>query len=87
LPEFAIGSHTIARYVYGRRERMTSPVDWEKVTRKYWSSSVGYVSEKDGVWTAYVYRNVRCGKAWTEQKPGFLSLAAAKRWVEQNAEE
>lgn len=67
---------------------MINPVHWEKVTQTYWSASVGYVSEEtEGIWTAYVYRNVRSGKSWTDKKPGFVSLSAAKRWVEKNAEE
>ncbi len=60
---------------------------WERLTASSWSSPVGYVSEDKGLWTAYVYRNQRTGRAWTERRPGFQTAAAARRWVENEAEE
>ena len=66
---------------------MRDPVHWEKVSPDCWTSTVGYVNKVEKVWTAHVYRNVNCGRGWTEKKPGFLTVASAKRWVEQNAEE
>jgi hypothetical protein len=63
----------------------TERVFWEQVTQDWWNSPIGYVSFKDGVWTAYVYRNVRIGQAWTESKTGFRTAARAMQWVENEA--
>ncbi len=63
------------------------PVRWEQVSPIWWSSEIGYTMEEEGMWTAYVYRNVRSGNSWTESKPGFRAAAWAKRWVEDHAEE
>ncbi len=62
-------------------------VRWEQVTRQWWNSSIGYVSEESGIWTAYVYRNQRTGSAWTDHKTGFDSAVGAMRWVETEAED
>jgi hypothetical protein len=60
---------------------------WEKVTPEWWSCAAGYVRQAGAIWTAYVYRNLRHGTAWTEQKSGFASPGAARLWVESQAEE
>ena len=66
---------------------MRPHVYWEKINSNWWSSPAGYVQERDGTWSAYVYHNLRTGKAWTECKTGFTSAAAARQWVERHAEE
>ena len=62
-------------------------VKWERVNTDWWSSCLGDARQEEGdLWSAYVYRNTRVGEAWTERRPGFGSAAAAKLWVEREAE-
>ena len=60
---------------------------WERVSSSWWVCAVGYVQQERGAWVAYVYRNMRSGESWTDQKPGFGNADGAKRWVEEQAEE
>ena len=60
---------------------------WERVSLSWWVCGEGYVKQERGVWAAWVHRNTRVGRKWTEHKPGFGSADGAKRWVEEQAEE
>ena len=62
-------------------------VCWEQVSPTWWSSSVGYVKLERTLWSAFVYRNQRIGRAWTEQRCGFATASAAMRWVSSEAED
>jgi hypothetical protein len=54
----------------------------------WWSSSAGYIRlAEDKTWCAYLHRNTRVGRGWTETKPGFRTSDRAKRWIEREAEE
>jgi hypothetical protein len=59
---------------------------WEQTSPQMWISAIGYITEAEGVWTAFVYHNCRTGKQWTQSQTGFLTAVRAKRWVEDNAE-
>ena len=61
-------------------------VNWEQVSPTWWSSSLGYVIQEDGVWIAHAYHNQRSGTGWTESKRGFRTWVTARRWVESQAE-
>jgi len=65
-----------------------SHFDWERVSGSLWTCDAGYVEKKDkeSVWTANVYRNVRSGMSWTESKTGYDTAHAAMAWVENHAE-
>lgn len=62
-------------------------VRWEPSGPSMWTSDIGYVEEKNEIWTAYVYRNVSTGKSWTESRPGFGTHQSARAWVERNYSE
>jgi hypothetical protein len=63
-----------------------SRLGWERVSARLWTCDAGYIEKKEGVWTAYVYRNVRTGQSWNEAKKGFDTASAAMAWVENHAE-
>jgi hypothetical protein len=66
-----------------------SPLEWDKLAPDYWSSSAGYIRlEKDNnTWTAFLHRNTRVGKGWTEPRKGFKTADKARRWIEREAED
>lgn len=69
---------------------MSKPValKWEKLSPEWWSSQAGYIKmEEGGLWTAYLLRNTRVGKGWTERRPGFRTADKARRWIEREAED
>ena len=67
---------------------VSSRFGWERVSGSLWTCDAGYVEkkEKEPVWTANVYRNVRTGMSWIESKKGFDTPQAAMAWVENHAE-
>ena len=67
--------------------KQSKSVYWEQVSPTWWSSAVGYVKLERTLWSAFVYRNQRIGKAWTEQRCGFATASAAMRWVSSEAED
>ena len=63
-------------------------LEWEKESAEYQSSAAGYIRmEANKTWTAYLHRNVRTGKAWTETRKGFGTAEKARRWIELEAED
>jgi hypothetical protein len=64
----------------------SNTVYWEQVSDSWWSSALGYVEKKEGVWIAHVFHNQRSGTGWTESKPGFRTSVSARRWVESQGE-
>jgi hypothetical protein len=68
--------------------RKLTPLAWDRLSPEWWSSSAGYIElEKDRTWTAYVHRNTRVGKGWTETKKGFKTSDKARIWIEREAED
>jgi len=62
---------------------------WDRLAPDWWSSSCGSI-RLDPItitWTAYLHRNIRIGKGWTELKKGFRTSDRAKRWIEREAED
>ena len=68
--------------------QVPSRFGWERVSATLWTCDAGYIEKKDknSMWTANVYRNVRTGQSWTESKTGFDTASAATAWVENHAE-
>jgi hypothetical protein len=65
-----------------------APLKWDRLAKDWWSSAVGYARrEENGFWTAYVHRNVRVGKGWTESREGFVTADKARQWIEHEAED
>lgn len=65
-----------------------APLNWERISPDTWSSAAGYIMrEPNNTWCAYLYRNVRVGKGWTETKQGFGTADKARRWIEREAED
>jgi hypothetical protein len=65
-----------------------SPLKWDRMAPDWWSSAAGYIRlEENNTWRAYLYRNTRAGRGWTETKPGFHTADRAKRWIEREAED
>jgi hypothetical protein len=65
-----------------------SPLEWERTDPNCWSSCAGVIRlQPDNTWTAYLYRNTRVGKGWTETRSGFLTSDKARRWIEKEAED
>jgi hypothetical protein len=65
-----------------------TPLEWDKASPKYWTSAAGYIRlEENLTWTAYLHRNTRVGKGWTEARKGFRTAEKARRWIEREAED
>jgi len=63
-------------------------LEWDRQSPEYWSSVAGYIKlQPDKTWTAFLHRNTRTGKGWTESKAGFLAPDKARRWIEREAED
>jgi hypothetical protein len=66
-----------------------TPLEWDKQNLTYWSSSAGYIKldQETHLWTAFLHRNTRIGKGWTEAREGFRTADKARRWIEREAED
>jgi hypothetical protein len=65
-----------------------TPLEWDKLSPEYWSSAAGSIrKEANNTWTAYLHRNTRVGRGWTEARKGFLTADKARRWIEKEAED
>jgi hypothetical protein len=65
-----------------------TPLNWDKLNLEWWSSAAGYIQqERNGTWTAFLHRNTRIGKGWTEARKGFKTADKARRWIEKEAED
>jgi len=68
--------------------RKPEPLEWDKSRPTFWSSVAGTIRRQDNnTWTAYLYRNTRVGRGWTEERAGFLTADKARRWIEREAED
>jgi hypothetical protein len=68
--------------------RKLTPLHWDRLAPDWWSSAAGFIRmEKNGTWSAHLYRNTRTGRAWTERKTGFITTDKARRWIEREAED
>ena len=65
----------------------TGKLKWDKLSPEWWSSPSGYIRLEEGTWSAYLSRNTRVGRGWTEKKTGFKTADRAKRWIEREAED
>ena len=65
-----------------------TPLEWDRTLPNCWSSAAGHIlRQDDNTWTAYLHRNTRVGKGWTESRKGFRTVDKARRWIEREAED